>query len=504
MNRKTLSVICALLMSAMLFGIAPAEIYAAESAAEADIAVNNQSEAPNDLEETTSQSITVQAPESSADASQNGVFSDVGKDHLFYEEITLLTDLGILNGYPDGSFLPEKEITNAEFTKVLFLCLSKPIPQFPSGTEPLFPESWASAFLTAAYLEGFLTDEMLADDYSPDAPITRGVMTEMTVRALELFVPEGSESPFIDTDDRYAVAAYEEYILRGYPAENGKRLCKPDSSAVRGEASAIATRVIRYIEDPYEYKKAAILDNAANYPLTTESEFLDLFYILNREFMTEFTFTTPLSYNTWLSYNRLANVLYLEYYYSSYLNCTYKKNSDVYTVKLEYSDDTETLRYCHIASEAVSDAVIALIITDDMTDYEKIEAIHDYLVLNCEYDYENYSDSTIQYRSRLAYGALCDRKAICQGYCAAFNMLAKKAGIRSAVVTGYTAGSTDSHAWNMVYADGAIYYIDVTHDDPVPDKKGSVSYKYFMRTEEEMIDLGYIWDPNQTQFRYLW
>ncbi len=480
MKRKLLSVFCALLASAVILTLMPTAASAAAHESDAGI------------------------PSPSAHSSVQTAFSDVGTDHIFYNEITLLTDRGILNGYPDGSFLPASEITNAEFTKVLFLCLGKPIPGSVSETEPLFPESWASAYLTAAYIEGFLTDEMLENGFTPNAPITRGVMTEMTVRALDLFVPEGSETPFTDTDDRYAVAAYEEYILRGYPAEDGKRLCKPDSSATRGEASAIATRVIRFLEDPYEYKKTAVLENAANYPLTTESEFLDLFYILNREFMTEFTFTTPLSYNTWLSYNRLANVVYLEYYYSSFLNCTYKKNSNVYTITLEYPDDTDILRYGHIAAEAVSDAILSMIITDGMTDADKIQAIHDYLVLNCEYDIDNYTDSTVPYRSRLAYGALCEKKAVCQGYCAAFNMLAKKAGIRSAVVTGYTADSIDKHAWNMVYIDGGIYYVDVTHDDPVPDKEGSVSHRYFMCTEDEMVDLGYIWDPDQTQFKYLW
>jgi len=300
------------------------------------------------------------------------------------------------------------------------------------------------------------------------------------------------------------VAAYEEYILRGYPTDDGKRLCKPDSHATRGEASAIAVRVTDYRADPYNYKKKAVLDNASTYPLTTETEFLDLFYVLNREFITEFTFTTELPYDQWLNYYRLANVLYLEYYYSAYLNCSYKKNSNVYKINLEYTDDIEILKNCHTASEAMADAVLSLILTEDMTDREKVKAIHDYLVLNCEYNYDDYTSNTLTYRSRIAYGALCERKAICQGYCAAFNLLARKAGLRASAVTGYTPGNPDKHAWNMVYVDGGIYYIDATHDDPVPDRKGSVSYKYFMLTEQQMLDMGYIWDAGQTQMKYLY
>lgn len=429
-------------------------------------------------------------------------FSDITTSDWFYGDVMRLASAKVLNGYPDGTFRPANEITNAEFTKVLLTSMS--ITPLASYANPLFPESWASAYITHAEKLDIITEDMLLNGFTPDTPITRAVMTEMTVRALQLPTPDFSETPFTDTSDKYAAAAYREYILRGYPAENGTRICKGDSHALRSEAAAIAIRIIEYCSDPYSYKKDAILENASRYPLTLESEFLDLFHILNREFMTEFTFSTPLSYEIWSEYYRLSNVLYLEYYYSAYLNCSYRKNSDVYNITLEYTGDRDVLKGYHISAENMADTVLSLIITEDMSDTDKAKAIHDYLVLNCEYDYNNYSGNTMTFESRIAYGALCQRTAICQGYCAAFNMLARRAGLKTTVVTGYAPGSTDKHAWNMVLIDDEILFIDTTHDDPVPDRKGSVSYKYFMLTEEQMLELGYTWEPGQIQLKYLY
>jgi transglutaminase/protease-like cytokinesis protein 3 len=41
-----------------------------------------------------------------------------------------------------------------------------------------------------------------------------------------------------------------------------------------------------------------------------------------------------------------------------------------------------------------------------------------------------------------------------------------------------------AHAWNTVRLDGVWYYIDVTWDDPVPDRGNSVHwYKYYLTTD---------------------
>lgn len=426
------------------------------------------------------------------------LFSDVTDADWFYLDVKTLCDAGIVNGYPDGYFHPEREISNAEFIKIL-IC-TDPTAKSISATT-LFPTHWASKYITAAHERGIINDIDLRTGFNPDSPVTRSSMTKMMILALGI-EPARIDDPFTDISDMYASTAYNEYLLRGYLLEDGSRVYKGAGNAMRSEASAIAVRVMEYRADSYSYKRDAILENASKNPLNNEFELINLFYILNREFITEFTFETKFPVEVWTEYYRHSNLINLEYFYNS--SYSFRTGSEIYTIKLEYSSDIEQLKRLHSDSEEKADRIINSIITADMSDYDKVKAIHDYLILNCEYDYANYLTGTLPFETRLAYGALCNRIAVCQGYTAAFNMLCKRAGIRTAAIGGFAPNSKDSHSWNMVLLDGQIYYVDVTHDDPVPDLKGKITYRYFCLTESEMSSLGYSWVKSYSNIKYLY
>lgn len=137
------------------------------------------------------------------------------------------------------------------------------------------------------------------------------------------------------------------------------------------------------------------------------------------------------------------------------------------------------------------DCIIEDIITPEMSDYDKVKAVHDYIVLNCEYDYENYVNDTIPQDSYSPRGALINKKAVCEGYAAAFKAFMDELSIPCKFVSGKASSNGDftgrvNHAWNRVEVGGVWYQIDVTWDDPVPDQKGKVRYKYFLLSDEEM------------------
>ncbi len=429
------------------------------------------------------------------------VFPDVRPGDWYFEDIGRLEAVGVLNGYPDGNFYPDREITCAEFVKILMISSGVDLSERPARI--LFPGNWASMPISLAYQKGYLSDEDLAAGFRPDAYITRSTMTRMMILALGI-EPARIDDPFEDISDIYASTAYNEYLLRGYLNEDDTRYYNGGSNASRGEAAAIAVRIIQYRENAYEYKKNAILQNASVNALNNEFELLDLFYILNREFIGEFTFETRIPIDTWIEYYHHSNAIHLEYFYSARFNVYHFPSRNVCRVVFEYDEDVETLKKYHAEAEDRADRILAAILHEDMTDSDKIKAIHDYLILNCSYDYTSYMTDTVPYTSRIAWGVLCRKSAVCQGYCAAFNLLCQKAGIRSAVVTGTAPGSTEPHAWNMVMVDGRILYIDVTHDDPVPDQKGKISYRYYCLTESEMTALGYIWDRNHSNLKYFY
>lgn len=131
--------------------------------------------------------------------------------------------------------------------------------------------------------------------------------------------------------------------------------------------------------------------------------------------------------------------------------------------------------------------ILAEIVTEDMTDWEKAEAIYTYITENVAYDFRYYSGKNdMPFASTVALGALRDHLAICGGYSHAFETLLDLCGIENYTVSGICNG--EYHAWNYVILDSEGYYCD-----PTADRGGRNGH--FLLTEEELENLGgYEWD----------
>ena len=123
-------------------------------------------------------------------------------------------------------------------------------------------------------------------------------------------------------------------------------------------------------------------------------------------------------------------------------------------------------------------------ISQTMTAEEKLRALHDTLIRQCEYDVDTAEEDAPDGSAPAfaADGALLDHKAVCAGYGRAYEMLCKAAGIQ--VI--YVASEEMNHGWNAVRLGGTTYYIDCTFDDPIPDRGEYVSDQYFMLTGDEL------------------
>lgn len=119
------------------------------------------------------------------------------------------------------------------------------------------------------------------------------------------------------------------------------------------------------------------------------------------------------------------------------------------------------------------------VVRDDMTNLEKAVVLHDYLVINCEYDYDRLNQGTIPKTSYSSYGVLVDGIAVCQGYALAYKLLLNKVGIECYMVTS----DAINHAWNLIVLDGEYYQVDTTWDDPVRDRIGRASHTYMFRSD---------------------
>lgn len=138
-------------------------------------------------------------------------------------------------------------------------------------------------------------------------------------------------------------------------------------------------------------------------------------------------------------------------------------------------------------ASSLAKGVVNSIITGGMSDLEKAKAIHDWMVMNLDYDYQNYLNDTIPTTSWKVEGVLTTKYAICEGYARTFIALCNEAGLESAYVMGDVPAGL--HAWNQVKIDGKWYNVDVCWDDPANrafNDHSANRYDYFLISDAQM------------------
>lgn len=125
------------------------------------------------------------------------------------------------------------------------------------------------------------------------------------------------------------------------------------------------------------------------------------------------------------------------------------------------------------AYELYQDAknVLREIVMDEMTTYEKILSIFDYVSYNSVYDDlivdldSNATPSFISYTSFYLEGVLDDGLAVCDGFSKTFALLCNMEGIDCKRITGKIYKNNvyqGLHAWNKVLLNGKWYVVDIT------------------------------------------
>ncbi|MCR4432555.1 MAG: S-layer homology domain-containing protein [Caldiserica bacterium] len=111
-------------------------------------------------------------------------FNDAGENWA-YPVILMLYAKGIINGFPDGNFYPERTLTRAEFVKMLLLALHPAIPMVrilnPTFSDVPFSH-WASDFVENAVLLGWIKG-FPDGTFRPDDPLTKEQILTILARA---------------------------------------------------------------------------------------------------------------------------------------------------------------------------------------------------------------------------------------------------------------------------------------------------------------------------------
>ncbi|NLV22668.1 MAG: S-layer homology domain-containing protein, partial [Syntrophomonadaceae bacterium] len=115
-------------------------------------------------------------------------FSDVTGTSVEAQAIYRLNGLGVLDGYPDGTFGPEKTITRAEFAKIACVTAGlKAVASGMGGTASPFSDvatdHWANGWVNVAAAQGFVKGDP-AGTFRPEDKITQAEVITVLLRLL--------------------------------------------------------------------------------------------------------------------------------------------------------------------------------------------------------------------------------------------------------------------------------------------------------------------------------
>ncbi len=128
--------------------------------------------------------------------SQGATFSDVPAKHWATEYISALVDQGIIQGYPDGTFRPSNKITRAEALTMLARALDllnsdQTTPEWAPSFSDVDPDHWA-------YIPVELTERLRVhppqwtEKLQPEVNTTRAEIAHMVQKSLDFETTKGS------------------------------------------------------------------------------------------------------------------------------------------------------------------------------------------------------------------------------------------------------------------------------------------------------------------------
>ena len=163
-----------------------------------------------------------------------GDFSDISSSTWCYKYVLELSDADVIDGYSDGTFKPNNQVTYGAALKLIMLA---------AGYTEQAP---VNSNVFSGYLARAQADGLVSGSVDLDAPITRLAVSQIAAKAMGLSINNlSSVRPFTDTSDPYVQALNAAGIVEGY-FDNGTSTFKPYNTLTRGQISAIVWRMEQY------------------------------------------------------------------------------------------------------------------------------------------------------------------------------------------------------------------------------------------------------------------
>lgn len=215
-------------------------------------------------------------------------FKDVKTENSHYLAISYLKEKGIITGYEDNSFKPDKEINRAEALKIITLATNaidestlneKVVEEAPFSDSP--PEAWFSKYLAAAK-EQQLINGHPDGSFKPFESINLAESLKILLKADQkdlnfenLEYENLVQLLFADTPDNEWFTPYTKYAgsleILDIKSDN---TISPEKKITRGYLSEIIYR-LQKSKDGYKFGKATWYGSAINGSGTASGEIFD-------------------------------------------------------------------------------------------------------------------------------------------------------------------------------------------------------------------------------------
>jgi hypothetical protein len=146
------------------------------------------------------------------------------------------TDLGIISGYPDDTFRPVRGVSRAEFAKMIILAIGEaPASSYQGYFSDVNTKHWAWRYIEKARELGIISGYP-DNTFRPDKEISRAEIAKIIIKARELPLDiSGVAFSDVPTDHwayDYIMTARNNDIVRGYVDGT----FRPKRTATRAEA----------------------------------------------------------------------------------------------------------------------------------------------------------------------------------------------------------------------------------------------------------------------------
>ena len=115
----------------------------------------------------------------------NAFYTDMDENHWAYQSIKFLTEVGVVVGYPDGTYKPDIPVTRAEFASMAIKALGQESTNITQEIhfDDITPDFWAYDIIQKAVYFDLIPDAK-NESYRPFDSVTRAEAINIAVNAL--------------------------------------------------------------------------------------------------------------------------------------------------------------------------------------------------------------------------------------------------------------------------------------------------------------------------------